>query len=97
MTPRSTFKPSYTEDETTYEAYYRTKYNITIKDSFQFMLISVAKQRDLRAGQNELIYLIPELCRATGMTGKRLIIFRQIDISNHEHFHQKTPCELTSN
>lgn len=34
----------------------------------QFLLISKAKERDLRAGKSELIYLIPELSRATGMT-----------------------------
>lgn len=68
MTPRSTFKPSYTEQETSYYEYYKNKYNIEIRDLMQFLLISKAKERDLRAGQNELIYLIPELSRATGLT-----------------------------
>lgn len=30
------------------------------------MLISRAKARDLRGGSQELIVLVPELCRATG-------------------------------
>lgn len=68
MTPRSTFKPTYTAEETTYADYYQNKYNINIKDLNQFLLISKAKERDLRAGKSELIYLIPELSRATGMT-----------------------------
>lgn len=32
------------------------------------MLVSKSKERDLRAGKPELIHLVPELCRATGMT-----------------------------
>lgn len=32
------------------------------------MLISKAKARDIRAGQAEIIALVPELCRATGIT-----------------------------
>lgn len=68
MTPKSKFKPAYKEDEISYMDYYESRYNIKVKDQFQFMLVSKAKERDLRAGKNELIYLIPELCRATGMT-----------------------------
>lgn len=32
------------------------------------MLVSRARERDIRAGQPENIYLIPELSRATGLT-----------------------------
>lgn len=52
--------------ETTYVDYYKSRYNITINDKRQFMLVSRARERDIRAGQPELIYLIPELSRATG-------------------------------
>ena len=32
------------------------------------MLVSRAKPRERRAGQSELVYLVPELCRMTGLT-----------------------------
>lgn len=32
------------------------------------MLISKANSRAIRAGQDEMIALVPELCRATGIT-----------------------------
>jgi aubergine len=40
------------------------------------MLISRAKARDLRAGQNELMALVPELCRTTGLTDEMRANFR---------------------
>lgn len=70
MTPSSKFTPAYKEDEISYSEYYETRHNIKIKDKFQFMLISRANERAKRAGKTELIYLVPELCRATGMTDK---------------------------
>lgn len=70
MTPKSTFTPATGGEETSYMEYYKTRYNIEIQDRNQFLLVSKAKERDLRAGKTDLIYLIPELCRATGMTDK---------------------------
>ena len=66
--PSSKFTPAYKEDAIAYYEYYKQRYNIDIRDKHQFLLISKAKERDLRAGKQDLIYLIPELCRATGMT-----------------------------
>ncbi|XP_055531352.1 protein aubergine-like [Wyeomyia smithii] len=48
--------------------YYKTRYNIDIRDPRQPMLISRSKPRDIRAGKPECICLIPELVRATGIT-----------------------------
>jgi aubergine len=65
----STFTPSeHNASDVSYKDYYREKYNIVIKDEKQFLLVSKARERDIRAGLNDLIYLIPELSRATGMT-----------------------------
>lgn len=44
------------------------RYNIDIRDPEQPMLVSKAKLRDIRGGQDEQILLVPELCRATGIT-----------------------------
>lgn len=68
-TPRSSFKTSSGVDKT-YAQYYSERYKIEIKDLNQFLLVSRARERDIRAGLPELIYLIPELCRATGLTDK---------------------------
>lgn len=66
VTPKSTFKKKNGE-EITYCAYYESKYQIRIRDVRQPLLVSRSKPRDRRAGQAELVYLIPELCRSTGI------------------------------
>lgn len=64
--PESAFDAAGTR--VTFMQYYKDRYNITIRDPRQPMLVSRAKQRDIRAGKSELIYLVPELVRATGIT-----------------------------
>lgn len=64
--PKSTFLTK--TGQVSYVDYYRKRYNISIRDDKQPILISKSKARDLRAGQSELIALIPELCRVTGLT-----------------------------
>nr|CAD7430757.1 unnamed protein product [Timema monikensis] len=44
------------------------KYQINITQPKQPMLVSRSKPRELRAGMSELVYLVPELCRMTGLT-----------------------------
>lgn len=68
MTPKSTFSTFGSSELISYAQYYKQRYNIDIKDLGQPLLVSKARERDIRAGQPELIYLIPELARATGMT-----------------------------
>lgn len=48
--------------------YMKRKYQITIADHRQPLLISHARARDLRAGMAETIELIPEVCFLTGLT-----------------------------
>ena len=62
--PSSTFDTK--DGPVTFIDYYKKKYNIVIKDKNQPMLISRAKARELRGGSDQLIVLVPELCRATG-------------------------------
>lgn len=64
--PLSTF--STRDGDKSYVDYYKQKYDITVRDQQQFLLVSRSRERDIRAGQPELIYLIPELSRATGLT-----------------------------
>jgi aubergine len=50
--------------------YYKNKYELTIRDRNQPMLVSNPSTRDVRAGRTLPILLVPELCRATGLTDK---------------------------
>lgn len=48
------------------------------------MLISRSKPRDVRAGMPELVYLVPELCRLTGLTDEMRANFQLMrSLSNH--------------
>ncbi|KAL4715482.1 hypothetical protein ACJJTC_009108 [Scirpophaga incertulas] len=65
-TPRSTFKMK--EETVSYVDYYKKKYDIRIQDMNQPLLISRSKPREIRAGMPELVFLVPELCRQTGIS-----------------------------
>ncbi|XP_029174290.1 piwi-like protein Siwi [Nylanderia fulva] len=64
--PSSTFMKS--GQSITYQSYYKDKYKITITDATQPMLVTRSKPKARNAGQGDLVYLVPELCRATGLT-----------------------------
>lgn len=64
-TPKETF--SMKGEKVTFMDYYYQKYNIRIRDPQQPLLLSKAKERSLRGGEKEVVILIPELCRATGL------------------------------
>lgn len=66
VSPESTFKKKDGTD-ISYCTYYQEKYGITIRDMHQPLLVSKSRPRDRRAGQAETVYLIPELCRSTGI------------------------------
>lgn len=44
------------------------KYEMKIKDGSQPMLVSMPKLRERQRGHDTLIYLVPELCRMTGLS-----------------------------
>ncbi|XP_011301414.1 protein aubergine [Fopius arisanus] len=66
--PKSTFHLRREDRDVSYQDYYRVKYNIIIRNGSQPMLVSRSSARDRRAGVAEVVYLVPELCRATGLT-----------------------------
>lgn len=81
-------------ESTTYAEYYKQKYGIIVEDVRQFMLVSKSRERDIRAGQPEYIYLIPELCRATGMTDRMRNDFRLMqEISAHTRLNPQKRVE----
>lgn len=51
-----------------YVEYYKERYNLCIKNINQPMLISRIDPRELRVGMPDILYLVPELCRMTGLT-----------------------------
>lgn len=54
------------------------RYNITIRDANQPLILSKAKKKDIRGGQEQEVLLVPELCRATGITDEMRNNFRSI-------------------
>ena len=94
MSPKSTFKPAYAELPMTFMAYYESRYNLKIIDQNQFLLVSKAKERNLHS---ELIYLIPELCRATGMTDEIRNNFKlNQDLSAHTRLNPENRVKALS-
>lgn len=74
MSPMSSFTTK--DGDVSFYDYYKSKYNIQIRDPGQPLLVSKATARDIRAGMSETISLIPELCRATGLNDKMRSDFR---------------------
>lgn len=66
MNPMSTFQKK--GEAISYMDYYKTRYNISIRDPKQPLLVSKAKAAQVRGGSPEEFFLIPELCRLTGIT-----------------------------
>ncbi|XP_039277685.1 piwi-like protein Siwi [Nilaparvata lugens] len=54
--------------KTTIRDYYNSKYGLKIQDGRQPLLVSRPKARDERGGRDGPIFLVPELCRMTGIT-----------------------------
>lgn len=82
-TPMSTFKKS-DGSSISYVEYYHDRYKIKICNTTQPMLISRAKPREIRAGMSELCYIVPELCRMTGLTDAQRANFRFMqDFAQH--------------
>ncbi|XP_059471970.1 piwi-like protein Siwi [Neocloeon triangulifer] len=54
--------------EISYAEYYTQRYGINIRVLDQPLLITKSKAKEIRAGMSETVFLIPELCRITGLT-----------------------------
>jgi len=63
-------------EKMTYMKYYSQRYNKTIQDVKQPLLISMPKMADQRAGQTGPIYLVPELCFMTGLSEEQRANFQ---------------------
>ncbi|XP_062128728.1 protein aubergine-like isoform X1 [Drosophila sulfurigaster albostrigata] len=56
------------DGEISYVEYYKKRYNIIIRDHKQPLVVSRPSEKNIRGGADQLIMLIPELARATGLT-----------------------------
>ncbi|XP_020807330.1 protein piwi [Drosophila serrata] len=66
QTPRSTFDCK--GKTVSFVDYYLTKYNIRIRDHNQPLLISKNRDKAQKTNASDVVVLIPELCRVTGLT-----------------------------
>ncbi|KAH8333040.1 hypothetical protein KR074_000427 [Drosophila pseudoananassae] len=66
QTPKSTF--SCKGKDISFVEYYLTRYNIRIRDQNQPLLISKSRDKAQKTNASEIVVLIPELCRVTGLT-----------------------------
>ncbi|KAH6931918.1 hypothetical protein HPB50_001470 [Hyalomma asiaticum] len=64
--PQQTFDTK--EGPITYIKYYKDHYQKDIRDLNQPLLVCRPRERDLRVGRTDNLYLIPELCFLTGLT-----------------------------
>ncbi|XP_077281671.1 piwi-like protein Siwi [Temnothorax americanus] len=65
--PSSTFSMK-SGVQVSYQDYYWNKYQIKIQNVTQPMLVTRNKPKQRNAGPGDYVYLVPELCRATGLT-----------------------------
>jgi len=66
--PKTKFNLRKENRDVTYLEYYRSRYNVTIRSETQPMLISRPTRKDKNRGDDEPIFLVPELCGMTGLT-----------------------------
>ncbi|XP_033215662.1 piwi-like protein Siwi [Belonocnema kinseyi] len=90
VTPNSTFKLRNGES-ISYIDYYKSRYGINVTNITQPMLVSRSKPKDRRAGEAELIYLMPELCRLTGITDEMRASFKTMGaLAEHTKLEPRT-------
>lgn len=66
LSPESSFETK--NGPVSFMQYFKERYNVTIRDPRQPMLVSRSKPREIRAGMPEMVLLVPELSRITGLT-----------------------------
>ncbi|KAH7946707.1 hypothetical protein HPB52_003764 [Rhipicephalus sanguineus] len=80
--PLSTFESK--EGSKSYMDYYREQYEKCIRDVQQPLLVCRPKEKDIRAGRTDNVYLIPELCVLTGLTDEmRANVSVMRDLAQH--------------
>jgi len=63
-------------EKMSYQKYYSEKYNKSIRDPKQPLIITIPKIREQRSGNTGPIYLVPELCNMTGLSDEQRANFK---------------------
>lgn len=66
--PMSTFHLRKEDREITYLEYYQKRYKVDRINPSQPLLVSRPSRRDVNRGDDQPVYLIPELCGMTGLS-----------------------------
>jgi aubergine len=66
QSPKQTFDMQ--GKEVSYAEYFKKRYNLEVRDLNQPLLIVKPTAKNIRGGKDKPILLIPEICRATGLT-----------------------------
>ena len=90
VSPKDTFEVK----PISYADYYKTRYGIEIQDMNQPLIVSKPSKRDVHRGDDKPAYLIPELCRSTGLTDDMRADFRLMK-SLSEYLHQGPKGDFT--
>lgn len=98
--PKSTFQITRrgSVSNVSYVDYYLKKYQVKIHDLDQPLLVSRSKDRQRRAGKPELVFLVPELCRLTGLTEEMRGNFHLMrDLGEHTRINPPTRIKRLEN
>merc|ERR1719323_301032 len=79
--------------KTSLQKYYAERYNKSIKDPKQPLIISIPKMSEQRAGNTGPIYLVPELCNMTGLSDEQRANFKLM--SDMGQFTRQDPVKRT--
>ena len=95
--PRTTFHLRKEDRDISYIDYYKSRYQIVIKNETQPLLVSRPTRKDKNRGDDEPVYLIPELCGMTGLTEDMRCFNRFLRDSrkrsiNCNYFQEKLHC-----
>jgi len=81
-------------EKMSYLKYYTERYNRSIRDPKQPLIISMPKVRDERSGVSGPIYLIPELCNMTGLSEEQRANFQLMKaLGDYTRQDPKKRCE----
>ena len=65
-----------------FKDYYQERYNITVNNMNQPMLISMPKDKDKRRGDLQAVKIIPELTHMTGITDEQRANYQMMNVSD---------------
>lgn len=68
LNPSSKFHLKKEDREISYIEYYQKRYEVTVRNATQPLLVSRPTIKDVNRGNDQPIYLIPELCGMTGLS-----------------------------